>query len=192
MTPGKLFIISGPSQIGKDTVVRYLQRDHSLNLTHVITNTTRALRPGEKNGVTYNFLSNPEFEALIKNGRLLEWAKVRQAYFGTPKKPVLAALQQNRNPILQIDVQGAAQIKAKLPNTVLIFITAESTAEVKRRIFASTRMAPEQKQNRWREAQRELKVQPNYDYTVINRWGKLTDAIKEVKTIIERELKAKA
>ncbi|MBI5466443.1 MAG: guanylate kinase [Candidatus Kerfeldbacteria bacterium] len=185
---GKLFIISGPSQIGKDSIVRALWRDRTLKLTHVITNTTRAKRPGERQGVTYNFMNEKAFVSLIKRGKLLEWATVRQAYFGTPKKPVELALKQGRNIILQIDVQGAAQVKAKLPATVLIFISAENAAEVKRRIFASTKMTDTQKKNRWLEAQKEFKSMTKYNHVVINHWGKLNQAIAEVKEIICQHL----
>lgn len=188
MQKGKLFIVSGPSQVGKDSVVRSVKRDLGLNLKHIVTNTTRIPRPGEKNGVTYNFLTDDEFKSLIKQGELLEWARVRQALFGTPKKPVLQALEKGYNVILQIDVQGAAQVKAQLPETVLIFITAESVQEIKRRIFASTRMTLTLKESRWQEAVRELKSQPNYDYIVINRLDKLKDTVKQVRNIIKQEI----
>jgi len=189
---GKLFIVSGPSQVGKDSIVRALWLDRNLKLTHVITNTTRAKRSGEKQGITYNFLTEKKFTSLIKRGELLEWAKVRQAHFGTPKKPVLAALKKGRNVILQIDVQGAAQIKAQLPPTVLIFVTAENNQEIKRRIFVSSKMTLDQKKHRWLEAKQELKSIKKYDYKIINHWGQLKDAVQKVKEIILKHLKAKA
>lgn len=186
---GKLFIISGPSRVGKDTIVRRLWRERSLNLARIITNTTRAMRPREKRGVTYNFLLPKKFESLIKRGELLEWARVRQAYFGTPKRAVLTNLARGKNVLLQIDVQGAAQIKAKLPKTILIFVTAESPHEIRRRIFVSTKMTRQQKIDRWNEAQRELKAIPRYQYVIVNRFGKLTSTLREIRTIIRRELK---
>lgn len=186
--PGKLFIISGPSQVGKDTIVRALWHERSLNPARVITNTTRSPRPGERQGITYNFMPVEKFESLIKNGELLEWARVRNAYFGTPKQPVQSSLRRGKNVFLQIDVQGAAQIKAKLPDTILIFVTAESTAEVRRRIFASTKMTSQQKTDRWAEAQRELKAKARYQYTVVNRFGQLPRTLTEVKAIVRAEL----
>ncbi len=186
--PGKLFIISGPSQVGKDSIVRALWSERTLNFARIITNTTRAKRPGEKNGITYNFLSDSEFDDLIKRDGLIEWANVRNARFGTPKAAVLEALQRGHNVILQIDVQGAAQVKTKLPDTILIFVTAESAAEVKRRIMASSKMTPQQKADRWQEAQRELKEQPNYQYSVVNRFGHLDSTLAEVRRIIIKEL----
>lgn len=188
MKPGKLFIISGPSQVGKDSIVRALWQDHRINCARIITNTTRAMRQGEKQGITYNFLSTEEFRKLIKNKELLEWAIVRHSYFGTPKKSVLTALKKGKNVIIQIDVQGAAQIKKKMPATVLVFITAESADEIKRRIFLSTKMTLEQKNDRWCEAQDEIKVKDKYDYIVINSWRKLKETIKDVKSIIKKEI----
>ncbi|MBU1038861.1 guanylate kinase [Patescibacteria group bacterium] len=184
MKPGKLFIISGPSQVGKDSVVRSLWKNSSLNLVHIITYTTRNKRPGEKNGQAYNFVPPSIFEKMITQEKFLEWATVRQAYFGTPKQPVEQALKKGKNVILQIDVQGAAQIKNKLPETILIFITAESKQEIKRRIFASTKMTAEQKNSRWLEAQQELKKKPMYQYTIINRLGYLNKTVRQVKNII--------
>lgn len=185
---GKIFIISGPSQVGKDTIVRKLWRARDLNPARIITNTTRAMRPGEQQGVTYNFMSEEAFESLIKRGELLEWACVRRAYFGTPKAPVLQSLALGKNVIMQIDVQGAAQVKAKLPDTVLIFITAESAAEVRRRIFASTKMTLVQKTDRWREAQQELRAIPKFQYLVVNKFDQLDATMREVRSIIRRKI----
>lgn len=187
---GKLFIISGPSQVGKDTIVRALWRERSLRPARVITNTTREPRPGERQGVTYNFMPAEKFELLMKRGDLLEWARVRNAYFGTPKQPVLENLRRGKNVFLQIDVQGASQIKNKLPDTILIFVTAESPTEVRRRIYASTKMTPGQKADRWAEAQRELKAKINYKYVVINRFGELPNTLAKVKAIVRSELAA--
>ncbi len=189
MKTGKLFIISGPSQVGKDSVVRTLWRNKSLKLVHIITYTSRQRRPGEKNGQAYHFISKQTFEKMIERKELLEWAIVRQAYFGTPKKPVLQALNKGQNVILQIDVQGAAQIKSKLPDTVLIFITAESKQEIKRRIFASTKMTAEQKHSRWEEAKRELTKKDGYQYIVVNRLGQLQQTDHQQKDIIQKSLK---
>ncbi len=188
---GRLFIISGPSQIGKDSIVKLIHRDYSLNLTHVITNTTRAKRPGERHRVYINFLTETEFQRLIDRDELLEWAipyRDLEARYGTPKTPVLTALNKGQNVILNIDTQGALQIKNKMPETILIFITAESPQEVKRRIFASSKMTLAAKESRWRQAVEELKKQPYYDYTVINRLGKLRDTVNQVRNIIRQKI----
>ncbi len=188
---GKLFVISGPSQVGKDSLVKLIHRDQSLNLKHIITNTTRAKRPGERHRIYINFLTEVEFQKLIDQDELLEWAIPYNdlgARYGTPKTPVLTALNKGRNVILNIDTQGARQIKNQIPEAILIFITAESPQEVKRRIFASSKMALAAKQSRWQQAIQELKKQPDYDYTVVNRLGKLRDTVNQVRNIIRQEI----
>lgn len=182
---GKLFIISGPSQVGKDSLVRALLKIKALKLTGIVTNTTRAKRPGERSGVGLNFLSEKKFDELIKNNELLEWAHVRGGRFGTPKKPVLAALSNGQNVIINIDVQGANKVVKILPQAIRIFITAESTNEIKRRIFASNKMTLEQKNHRWQEAIRELKESQYYNFIVVNRWGQKAKTIRKLAQIIK-------
>lgn len=186
--PGKLFIISGPSQIGKDSLVRALKKIPSLNLTGIVTNTTRARRPGERTGLELNFLTEKQFSRLVAGGRLLEWATVRGAKFGTPKRPVMSALARGRNVIINIEVQGASQIIKILPQTIRIFITAESAGEVKKRIFASKRMTLAQKKYRWQEAQNELRAAPKYDYIIVNKWGEFEQTVERVTKIIQSAL----
>lgn len=185
MTPGKLFIISGPSQVGKDSLVRTLIKIKSLKLKGIVTNTTRPRRPGEKSGVGLNFLTDKKFDELIKNNELLEWANVRGGRFGTPKKPVVSALSKGDNVIINIDVQGASKVAKLIPQAVRIFITAESTNEVKRRIFTSSKMSLEQKKFRWQEAIKELKASAQYDYVVVNYWGEKTKTISQLVKIIK-------
>lgn len=187
---GKIFIVSGPSQVGKDSIVRALWKQTSLKFTPIITYSSRAMRPGEKQGVDYNFVTDKEFKKLIKDKKVLEWARVRQAYFGTPKEPVMSAINQGRNVLMQIDVHGGQTIKKLMPlKTVLIFVTAESNQEIKNRIFSSPRMTLEQKKSRWLEAQNELKVIPKYDYVVVNKYGELKQTVVKVKKIIQTSLK---
>lgn len=189
---GKIFIVSGPSQVGKDSIVRALWKHHSLKLTPIITYTSRAMRPGEKQGVTYNFVSEVDFKKLIKQGEMLEWAIVRNSYFGTPKKPVLTAINNGSNVLMQIDVQGGQQIKKLLPKqTVLIFITAESIQEIKRRLFSSTLMTLQQKKARWQEALKELHFIPEYDFVVTNKLGELKNTVNTVKNIIKQDIQLK-
>lgn len=183
---GKLFIISGPSQVGKDTVVTALKKKKRLNLKGVVTNTTRTKRPGEKSGVGLNFLNDKQFDQLIVDDKLLEWARVRGSRFGTPKEPVLKNLMQGHNVIINIDVQGAAKITKKVPGAVLIFITAESRQAIKQRIFSSKKMTSNQKTDRWREAQSELKAMPKYHYIIVNRWGKIGATVSKISKIIEK------
>lgn len=187
-TTGKLFIVSGPSQVGKDSLVRTLKKIKPLKLTGIVTNTTRPRRPGEQSGVELNFLTEKKFDELIKNNELLEWTYVRGGRFGTPKKPVLTALNRGENVLINIDVQGAAKVVKLIPQAIRIFITAESAGEVKRRIFASSKMTLEQKKFRWQEAIKELKEIPKYDHMVINYWGQRTRAIRQLTQIIKRYL----
>ncbi len=185
---GKLFIISGPSQVGKDTLVNKLKKIKSLNLRGVVTNTTRAKRPGEKTGVGLNFLTDDQFDKMIADNKLLEWAKVRGGRFGTPKKAVIENLKNGYNVLINIDVQGAAKIIKKIPSATLIFITAESRDEIKRRIFASRKMTPDQKKSRWQEAQHELKYMPRYHHIVVNKWGKMKQTIARLNRLINSYL----
>ncbi|MFH1112073.1 MAG: hypothetical protein V1712_03335 [Patescibacteria group bacterium] len=186
---GKLFIISGPSQMGKDTIVQKLIKIKRLKLNSIVTNTTRVPRPGEKPGKELNFLTTKQFKLLIKNKKLLEWAHVRRALFGTLKEPILNKLINRKNILMTVNVDGAIKIKSLLPqNTILIFITAESNQEVKRRIFLSTKMTMAQKKFRWCEAQRELKFKPLFNFIVINRWNKLPQTLQQIKKIITSQL----
>ncbi len=187
---GKIFIISGPSQVGKDSIVRKLHHRRSLNLIHVITNTTRSKRLGEKHKIYINFLTDKQFDKLIATNKLLEWAMFSGFRYGTSKQPVLKALQQGHNVILNIEYQGARQVKSKIPEAVLIFINAESPKEIKRRIYASPKMTVTQKLTRWQTAQKELQAKKHFTYEVINRRDKLEETVNEVAKIIKTELKS--
>jgi len=184
---GKLFIISGPSQVGKNTIAKQVTKYKQLRLAKIITVTTRHRRPDDKLA-TYNFVTVKKFRRMIKDARFLEWAKVHQDYYGTPQKNVTNNLLAGRNVVLVIDVQGARQIKKIIPSTITIFITAETTAELKRRIFDSRHIPNNQKLARWRSTLKELRAARSYDYMVVNRWGKLPQAVKRVKNIISRHL----
>ena len=187
---GKLFIISGTSQVGKSAVARALQRDRKLHITNIRTNTTRPRRSEDKRSRQYHFHSPQEFKRLRRQGELLEWAKVHAYYYGTPRAAVARALKRGRNVTLVIDVQGARQVKRLIPQAITIFITAESAAEIKRRIMNSPHIPAGQKAARWRSAQQELKAMKKYDYIVINRWGKLADAARRVGSIIKKRANA--
>lgn len=189
---GTLFIISGPSQVGKDSVITAIKKIRSLNLKSIVTNTTRPRRPGEKNGQQLNFLTDKQFNKLINTNQLLEWACVRGYKFGTPKKEILSALNKGYNVIINVDVQGAIKINKLINNCILIFITAESPAEIKKRIYASYKMTAKQKAYRWQEAKKELKAMKLYDYIVINRWQKLPETVNKVVKIIKKHIENRA
>lgn len=181
---GTLFLLVGPSRVGKDSILRGLLKMKSLKLRKSVTMTTREKRLGEAAGQTYHFVSEDAFLRKINNHELLEWAPVRNHRFGTPKEPLLSWLRAGHNIIQQIDVRGADVIsRLKFLKVVTIFILPGSLDELKARLN-NHRFSPEQRRVRWAEALRELKKQVEYDYRVINAKGQLQTAIDEVAEII--------
>lgn len=182
---GEFIIISGTTCAGKGTVIeKLLAKDKNLALS--ISYTSRAKRDGEVDGVDYHFISRDEFEKRIQKGEFLEYAKVRYGeYFGTAKKDVQKLLETGKDVILEIDVQGAQQIKEIFPETILIFIMAPSMNEVKRRIKARGKETKEQILDRFITAYREINEIPKYNYVVVN--DNLDDAVKKVEAILISE-----
>lgn len=182
---GEFIIISGTTCAGKGTVIeKLLAKDKNLALS--ISYTSRAKRDGEVDGVDYHFISHDEFEKRIQKGEFLEYAKVRYGeYFGTAKKDVQKLLETGKDVILEIDVQGAQQIKEMFPETILIFIMAPSMNEVKRRIKARGKETKEQILDRFITAYREINEIPKYNYVVVN--DNLDDAVKKVEAILISE-----
>lgn len=182
---GRLFLIIGPSRVGKDSILKALLRKRSLKLTKVVTCTTRPKRVGETHGKTYNYLSEEEFTKRLKAKQFLEWAPVRDYRFGTPAEPLMKWLKAGRRVVQQIDVRGAEQLQKKLaPYLVTIFVLPGSVAELKKRL-ASDAFTPAQRKVRWREMEQELARQTEFDYRIINKHGELQRAINEVTMIIE-------
>ena len=182
---GEFIIISGTTCAGKGTVIeKLLAKDKNLALS--ISYTSRAKRDGEVDGVDYHFISRDKFEKRIQKGEFLEYAKVRYGeYFGTAKKDVQKLLETGKDVILEIDVQGAQQIKEMFPETILIFIMAPSMNEVKRRIKARGKETKEQILDRFITAYREINEIPKYNYVVVN--DNLEDAVKKVEAILISE-----
>ena len=182
---GEFIIISGTTCAGKGTVIeKLLAKDKNLALS--ISYTSRTKRDGEVDGVDYHFISRDEFEKRIQKGEFLEYAKVRYGeYFGTAKKDVQKLLETGKDVILEIDVQGAQQIKEMFPETILIFIMAPSMNEVKRRIKARGKETKEQILDRFITAYREINEIPKYNYVVVN--DNLDDAVKKVEAILISE-----
>ena len=179
---GELIIISGTTCAGKGTVIkRLLEIDNNLNLS--ISYTSRKIRKGEKEGIDYYFISREEFENKINNDDFLEYAKVRYGeYFGTPKKEVINLLEEGKDVILEIDVEGAKIIKEKYPETLLIFIMAPSMKEIKRRIISRGAETKEQIIERFKTAYNEINEVNKYNYVVVN--DDLEDCVNKVKSII--------
>ncbi len=182
---GSLIVISGTTCAGKGTVInKLLSRNDNLELS--ISYTSRKMRMGEKDGVDYYFITREEFENKIKNGDILEYDKVRYGeYFGTPKDKLEELLSTGKDVILEINVEGAKNIKKLIPDVILIFIVAPSMEEVKRRIKARGVETSEQILERFETAYREINEIPKYNYIVVN--DDLDTAVEKVEAIIISE-----
>ena len=182
---GSLIIISGTTCAGKGTVIKeLLKRNEQLYLS--ISYTTREKREGDIDGKDYYFITNEEFEEKIKQDEFLEYAKVQyDRYYGTPKKEIEKKLSEGKDVILEIDVQGAKQIKEKMPETILIFVMAPSMEKVKRRIKERNTETPEQILKRFEVAYREINEIPKYNYVVVN--DVLEETVKKIEAILLSE-----
>jgi guanylate kinase len=179
---GELIIISGTTCAGKDTVVKSLLKKNK-NITKSISYTSRPIRTGEKDGVDYFFVSKEEFEKKIEDDDFLEYACVQYgAYYGTPKREVIELLEQGKDVVLVIDVQGAQIIKEKYPETLLIFIMAPSMKEVKKRIIARGGETKTQIIERFKVAYNEINEVNKYNYVVVN--DDLDACVEKVRSII--------
>lgn len=184
-TRGSLIIISGTTCAGKGTIIKKLiekKPDISLSISY----TSRPIRNGEVDGVDYHFITQEEFERKIENGDFLEYAEVHYGrYYGTSRKETEAILASGRDVILEIDVQGAEQIKKMFPETILIFIMAPSMEEVKKRIKARKAENNEQIISRFKVAYKEINEIPKYNYVVVN--DVLEEALLKVEAILISE-----
>lgn len=184
-TRGSLIIISGTTCAGKGTIIKRLLEENS-NLELSISYTSRPIRGNEVDGVDYYFVTKEQFEEKIKNGDFLEYAEVHYgSYYGTPRLELEEKLASGKDVILDIDVQGAQQIKELMPETVLIFILAPSMEEVKRRIKARGMENNEQIIARFQAAYREINEINKYNYVVVN--DILEDAVQKVQSILISE-----
>lgn len=182
---GDLIIISGTTCAGKGTVIEELLKKND-NLALSISYTSRSKRENEVDKVDYYFVTKEEFEKKIKDGDFLEYAQVQyNAYYGTPKKEVIELLNSGKDVILEIDVQGAKQIKALYPETILIFIMAPSMTEVKKRIKMRGMENNEQIIARFKVAYNEINEINQYNYVVVN--DDLDMAVKKVEAILISE-----
>lgn len=181
---GRLIVISGPSGVGKGTVVRHLLEQNK-KLCLSVSATTRKPREEDADGVTYFFKGVDEFKKMIEDERFLEWAVYNGNYYGTPIDAVKKNLSDGMNVILEIDVQGAIKVMDKCPNGLFIFIAPPCTEELKNRLIGRGSESAEEIERRVAAAESELELKDKYDYVVIN--NVLADTVDEINGIIMRE-----
>ncbi len=184
MTRGRLIVLSGPSGVGKDTLLDLLLQ-RVPGVVKCLTATTRPPREGERHGVDYLFLSKEEFERWIAEDRFLEYARYNQAYYGTPRHLAEASLAEGLDVILKIEVQGGLQVRQRAPDAVLIFVQPPSMEVLRQRLTARGTDTPEQIEHRLRIAEQEMKAMPYYDYLVTN--DDLEQAVDLLRCIILAE-----
>ena len=181
-----LIVISGPSGVGKDTVVQEMQK-RGRPIHFVVTATTRPPREGEVNGVDYFFYTKEQFAELIEQGELLEYAFVYNDYKGIPKFQVREAWKTGKDVVMRLDVQGAATIRELYPEALLIFLTTESEDELVRRLRARKTETPDELKMRIATARQELKRASNFDYVVLNREDQIDETVDTIEAIIRAE-----
>ena len=181
---GQLIVLSGPSGVGKSTVIAELLGQRP-NIHFSVSYTTRQPRVGEQDGVNYNFISRQEFERMIAANELLEYAEYVNHYYGTSLKVIEEKLKAGVDVLLDIEVQGAAKVRAKCPDAVFIFIIPPSFEELSRRLHRRATDAEEVIQGRLQKAREECKQIPNYDYLVVN--DKVSEAAGEIIAILTAE-----
>ncbi len=184
MVKGILLIISGPSGVGKGTVCRYLlQVRKALKLS--VSTTTRPPRPDEKEGKEYFFTTPSRFKEMIEAGSFLEWALVHDHFYGTRSESVREMLASGQDLILEIDVQGAEQVRAKIPEAVSIFLAPPSRQALEQRITGRGTEDPGRIKRRLETARREMKAYCYYDYLVVN--DRVKKAADKINSIIDAE-----
>ncbi len=182
---GLLIVISGPSGAGKGTICRELLRSSNGSLELSVSATTRKPREGEIEGVNYFFKDKDEFIKMVENGEFIEYAKVHDNYYGTPKKYVMDKLEEGKSVILEIDVQGGMKVKHVFEEAVFVFIMPPSIEELKNRIEGRGTETEQDICKRMRNAYGEVKHAHNYDYVVVN--DDLRDAAAKIDCILTAE-----
>jgi len=181
---GLLIVLSGPSGVGKGTVCSYLRNVQS-DIIYSVSTTTRKPRPGELDGINYFFKTREQFEEMIRNDELLEWAEYVNNYYGTPRDFVEEMLNKGKDVILEIEVKGALQVKEKFPDGIFVFLMPPSFNELKNRISLRGTETAESLLSRMNVAKEELQMMKHYDYVIVN--DKIEYATKKVQSIIEAE-----
>lgn len=184
MSKGILFVVSAPAGCGKDSILeKALSKD--INLTYSVSATTRAMRAGETEGISYYFKSREEFEKMIADGELLEHTEYCGNYYGTPKQTVEEVLADGKNVVLKIEIEGAGNVKKMLPEAVLIFILPPSMQELSRRLHKRGTEDEDTIAKRLKQAETEIACAHNYDYVIVN--GDLDTAVGDFVSIVKAE-----
>jgi guanylate kinase len=183
-----LIVVSGPSGVGKTTVVECLLRDPSLRLRRAITATTRKARPNEQGDRDYHFWDHERFQKEITDGHMLEWASFDQNYYGTPKSEVDESLAQGTGVILVIDVQGAASVRKECPESLSVFIEPPSFEELEKRLRGRGDMAEDRILRRLETARLEMARAEEFQHRIVNR--DLSEAVRELERVIRARFKS--
>ena len=181
---GILFILSGPSGVGKGTVRQKLF-EQDTNLKYSISMTTRDKRPGEIDGKDYFYKTKEEFEELIQENQLIEYAEYVNNYYGTPRTYVEEMMELGHDVFLEIEVQGALQVKENFPQGVFIFLIPPSLDELREHIVGRGTESDELVRNRLNEARKEIEMMDAYDYVVVN--DQIENAVRKVQAIVQSE-----
>ena len=165
---GRLTVLAGPTAVGKGTVSAYV-RDQYPQVWLSVSATTRTPRPGELDGVHYHFVDDARFDEMVAGGELLEWAVVHKAArYGTPRAPVEQALAEGKAALLEIDLQGARQVRASMPEALFVFLKPPSWEELVRRLVGRGTETEEERERRLETAREELAAEPEFDVTIVN------------------------
>lgn len=180
-----LIVLSGPSGVGKGTVRKALFSQPGNDFQYSVSMTTRQPRPGEVNGKDYFFVSKEEFEQHIREGQMLEYAKYVDNYYGTPLKYINDTLDEGKDVFLEIEVNGAMQVRSKCPDGVFIFLTPPDLMELRQRLIHRGTDSMEVINKRIHKAFGEIQMMQNYDYAVVN--DQVDNAVTKIKDIIRSE-----
>jgi guanylate kinase len=180
-----LFVISGPSGVGKDTILKKLRAHDSSSRHFVVTVKSRKPRPGEQDGVDYFFVTDQEFAERLAQDDFLETAEVYGQWSGTPRSQVVDALAAGKDVILKVDVQGTRSVRGKMPRAVTIFVEPESLEALHEQLVSRKTENDEELARRWAAVQQEMKARSEFTYRVQNPFGNPDKAVDDIERIIE-------
>ena len=184
----KIFLISGPSGVGKDTIIDELRKVFN-DFHFVITAITRIKRNDEIDGIHHFFVSEERFNEMIENDELIEWSKVYKNYYGVPKNQIEKPISENRSVLLRVDVQGAKKIKSRISSVITIFIKPEKFDQIEKHLYSRGEHSKQDIIRRIEAAKGEIELSKNFDYVITNQEGNIQYVINKVKDIIEKNLR---